>query len=113
MMRRKSSVIIFSLLLVILSGVLAAYIECAEAAIHHDFDAEHESQSIHCPDAFLHQNIQAASTAQAQIRTLSRALPSTCTKIDSVASIAQFTDHPFRKLFSQQDLFRFKETYRL
>jgi hypothetical protein len=112
-MRKKRAVAILSLLLVILSGALAVYSECAQAAHHLDVGAEHETPSIHCPDVFLNSNIQTASTIQSPSRNLGKVLPSIHGKIDSVVSVARFKDHPFWDPISQQDLFRFEQVYRL
>jgi hypothetical protein len=107
-MSRKSTAVILSLLL-----ALAAYSECIRAANHVDYGAEHEAPSIHCLDAFLNSNIRGISTSHSHSRNLSAVLPTMGGTIDRVVPGARFNDHPFRELFSDQDLFRFEKVYRL
>ena len=97
----------------VVSGALALYSECAQASTHHDFTLEHEAPLVHCPDALLLSNIQAASTIQSHSRNLSKVPPSIDEKLDSVVFVGRFKDHPFREPISQQDLFRFEEVFRL
>lgn len=110
--KTKVRALIFCLF-ILLSGAITLYSECVQAANHFDLGAGHESPSIHCPDAFLISNIKLASTIQSHSRNLSNVLPSLHEKIDSVVSGAWFKVHPFREPFSQQDLFRLEEVYRL
>lgn len=109
--RFKVRSVIFCLLF-ILATALALYSECAQAADHVDFGAEHEAPSMHCPDAFLLSNSQAALTIRSHSRNLSEVLPSIQQKFDSLVSVARFKGHPFCKPFSQQGLFRLQEVYR-
>lgn len=114
---QKSVAVIFSVLLLI-SGALAAYGECFQANIHHEFGADHENAehvdpSIHCPDALLTFSIQAVSSTRTDSRNLSKILPSIDEKLDSFILGGRFKDHPFRQPLSQQNLFRFEEVYRL
>ena len=113
-MKKKYAVFVFSLLVVIF-GALAAYVDCSQAATHHDFNADHEAPEIHCLDAFLTSSNQSASTIQSHRRNLSKITipPTIQEKIDSLALLARFTDHPFREPFSLQDLFRFEKVFRL
>jgi len=111
--KKKCAKVISSLLLVISLVALAANGECAQAANHLDFGAEHNAPRIHCPDAFLNSNIQAATPIWSGSWNLSKVPPSIHEKIKNIVSVAWFKDHPFREPFSQQDLFRFEKVYRL
>ena len=110
-MRSKVVCRVFSLLF--LSGALALYSDCSEAAPDHDFGAEHEASSIHCPNAAPHSNIRATSTIQSPSKNPSNIPPGIDEKTLSVLLIDRVEDHPFREPISRQGLFRFKEVYRL
>lgn len=109
---KRKAAFIFSLLFV-LSGALALYAECAQAANHPASGAGHEAPSVHCPDGLLNSSIQAASATQSHSRNSGKVLPILQERIDSVVSVARFKDHPSWKPFSKQDLYRFEEVWRL
>lgn len=111
-MENKLAATILSVLVVVF-GALAAYGECSQLAAHHEFGAEHEAPSIHCPDALLISNIRVASTVQSYRKNLSEIPPHIDEKIDKFVSVDRIDDHPFREPFSHQGLFRFEEVYRL
>lgn len=111
-MGNKWAAISLSVLLVIF-GAVAAYADCSQIATHRDSGAEHEPSAIHCPDAVLLSNVQAASTIQSHSRNLSKIPPSIDERLDSLVFVGRFKDHPFWEPISQQDLFRFEQVYRL
>ncbi len=111
-MQKQCAAVLFSLLLLI-SGALAVYGECAEAANHLDFAPEHEASLIHCPEVFLISNSQAASTIKSHSRNLSKSIPSVHPNLDNVFFVSWFKDNPFREPFSRQDIFRLEQVYRL
>jgi hypothetical protein len=97
--QKKCPAVTLSVLLVIFVA-LAAYGECSE-------DATLTNK------ASVVVNTQVDSEIQSNDKNLSKIPPSINGKITSFALIHRFEDHPFRELFSQQDLFRFEEVYRL
>ena len=113
-MQKKCAVVVLSLL-VIIFGALAAYVDCSQAATHHDLIADHDGPKIHCLDAFLNSSIQFVSTIQSPPRNWSKIkiLPTIQENRDSFAPLARFTNHPFREPFSHQGLFRFEKVFRL
>ena len=111
-MRMKVFPLILGLCFVV-SGVLALYIECAQASTQRDIAVGHEASAIHCLDALLLSNPQAASIIQSPSRMLSKDPPSIDQKLDRVILVARLQDHPFFEPISQQDLFRFEEVFRL
>lgn len=113
-MNKKYVVFVLSVLVVVF-GALAAYVDCSQAATHHDLMADHETPEIHCLDSFLNSSNQSASTIQSHRRNLSKItiLPTMQDKRDSFALLARFTDYPFREPFSHQGLFRFEKVFRL
>ena len=109
-MAKKNVAVIFAL--AILLCVVAAHGRWAQAAGQRDFGAEHKDSLIHC---CLNSSIHAASTVQPHSEELHKVLPGFDDKIDSVVLVgAWFKNHPpFREPFSQRDLFKFEEVYRL
>ena len=112
-MFKKNATVIFAL--AILLCVVAAHGRWAQAAGQRDFGAEHKHSLIRCSGACLNSSIHAASTVQPHSEKLHKVLPGFDDKIDSVVLVgAWFKDYPpFREPFSQRDLFKFEEVYRL
>lgn len=112
-MSKKNATVVLAL--AILLCVVAAHGRWAQAAGQRDFGAEHKDSLIHCSNVCLNSNIHAASTIQPHSEKLHKVLASFDDKIDNVVLVgAWFKDHPpFREPFSQQDLFKFEEVYRL
>jgi len=96
--QKKCPAVTLSVLLVIFVA-LAAYGECSE-------DATLTTDALFVVITQVDSEIQSHNN-------LSKTPPSINGEIASFALIHRFEDHPFRELFSQQDLFRFEEAYRL
>jgi hypothetical protein len=109
-MFKKNVTVIFAL--AILLCMVAAHGRWAQAAGQHDFGAERKDSLVHC---CLNSSILAGSAVQPHSEKLHKVLAGFDDKIDSVVLVgAWFKDHPpFREPFSQQDLFKFEEVYRL
>ena len=111
-MAKKNIAVIFALAL-LLCAVEAhgSHAQTGLYALHHN----REDSLIQCSGACLNSNIQAASTIQPHSEKLHKVLAGFDDKIDNVVLVgAWFKDHPpFPEPFSQQDLFKFEEVYRL
>jgi len=110
-MQRKLTLLLFAVLFVF-AGAIVAYSQCAEVAHQLDAGTEHDTPLIHCP--------QPASTYSAQASSLGRgysasgkALLSSATSVKTGSGIGYFRESTFAKIFSQQDLYRLEEVFRL
>lgn len=112
-MQKRCIAVCHSVLLVMF-GALAQYGDCSDNTNHNDFGGENESPAIHCLNVFfLSSETKASTTIQSQRNNLSYISPSIADKIGRFVVGNRFEDHLFWGPFSQQDLFRFEEVYRL
>ena len=99
----------------VLSGTAAVYARCVDVNHQHQLDAatEHETPSIHCPEVAINASNQVLAPRRFYGGELGNFLISSSDRADFTHDRTRYKHSKFVKRFSQQDLYRLEEVFRL
>lgn len=110
-MKNKVAAFLLAVLFV-LSGFAAAYSRCVDVNLL-DSATEDDTPFIHCPDDALNSTTQMSSSGRSYRGEPGKILPSSTGCTGRALTVAHYNQSKFIKPFSQQDLYRLEEVFRL